>query len=77
MVEVPNTFLCFRSFIKSTNVLRMGNFVENFNFVSTSWKIIIPLGNSVQDHICVIQIHILCPSLNRKIFPDVEISSKN
>ena len=26
----------FRSFIKSTNFLRMGNFVEKFNFLSTS-----------------------------------------
>ena len=36
----------------------MGNFVEKFKFVSTSWKIIIPLGNSVGDHIWVIQIQI-------------------
>ena len=32
----------FRSFIKLTNFLRTGNFVEKFNFVSTSWKIKIP-----------------------------------
>ena len=48
----------FRSFIKSTNFSRMGNFVEKFNFVNTSWKIIILLGNSVGDHIWVIQIQI-------------------
>ena len=27
------------------------------NFVSTPWKVIITLGNSVGDHIWVIQIH--------------------
>ena len=37
----------FRSFIKSINFSRSGNFVKNFNFVSTPWKIIIPLRNSV------------------------------
>ena len=36
----------------------MGNLVEKFSFVSTSWKIIIPIGNSVGDHIWVIQIQI-------------------
>ena len=36
----------------------MGNFVEKANFVSTSWKIRIPLGYSVGDHIWVIQIQI-------------------
>ena len=48
----------FRSFIKLTNFLRMGNFVEKINFISTSWKIIIPLGNSVGDHIWSIQTQI-------------------
>ena len=36
---------------------RCGNFVKKLNFVSTPWKVIIPLGNSVGDHIWVIQIH--------------------
>ena len=37
----------FRSYIKSINFSRNGFFVKKFNFVSTPWKIIIPLGNSV------------------------------
>ena len=37
----------FRSFIKLTNFSRTGNFIKKLNFVSTPWKIIIPLGNSV------------------------------
>ena len=37
----------FRSFIKSINFSRMGNFVKKFDFVSTPWKIKIPMGNSV------------------------------
>ena len=36
---------------------RCGNFVKKWNFVCTPWKIIIALGNSVGDHIWVIQIH--------------------
>ena len=32
----------FSSFIRSINLDRCGNFIENFNFVSTPWKIIIP-----------------------------------
>ena len=28
---------------------RCGNFIEKLNFVSTPWKTIIPLGNSVGD----------------------------
>ena len=31
---------------------------KNLNFVSTPWKIIIPLGNTVGNHIWVIQIHL-------------------
>ena len=31
---------------------------KNVNLFSTPWKIIIPLGNSVGDHIWVIQIHL-------------------
>ena len=48
----------FWSFIKFTNFSRMENFIKKFNFVSTPWKIIIPLGNSVGDHTWVIQIHL-------------------
>ena len=36
----------------------MGNFVKKLNFVSTPWKIKIPIGNSVGNHIWVIQIHL-------------------
>ena len=36
----------------------MWEFHQKFNFVSTPWKIKIPLGNSVGDHICVIQINL-------------------
>ena len=35
----------------------MWKFCQKLNFVSTPWKVIIPLGNSVGDHIWVIQIH--------------------
>ena len=35
----------FRPFIKSINLERCGNLIEKFNFVSTSWKIIIPLAH--------------------------------
>ena len=37
----------FKSFIKSANFSRCGNFVEKLNFVYTPWKIIILLGHSV------------------------------
>ena len=37
---------------------RCGNLIKKFNFVSTPWKIIIPIGNSVENHIWVIQIHL-------------------
>ena len=40
-------FSYFRSFIKLINFSRSGNFIKKFYFVSTPWKIIIPLGNSV------------------------------
>ena len=36
----------FKCFIKSKNFSRCGNFVNKWNFVSTSGKIIILLGNS-------------------------------
>ena len=48
----------FRSLIKSANFSRCRNFIKKLNFVSTPWKIIIPLGNSVGVHIWVIQIHL-------------------
>ena len=48
----------FRSLIKSANFSRCRNFIEKLNFVSTPWKIIIPLENSVGDHIRVIEIHL-------------------
>ena len=32
----------FKSFIKSTNFSRCGNFIKKWNFASTAWKIIIP-----------------------------------
>ena len=35
----------------------MWKFCQKMNFVSTPWKIIIALGNSVGDHIWVIQIY--------------------
>ena len=31
---------------------------KNWNFVTTPWKIILPQGNTVGDHIWVIQIHL-------------------
>ena len=34
----------------------MWEFHQKLNFVSTPWKIKIPLGNSVGDHKCVMQI---------------------
>ena len=42
------SFWCsyFKSFIKSKKISRCGNFVDKWNFVSTSGKIIILLGNS-------------------------------
>ena len=43
----------FKSFIKSTNFSSCGNVIKKLNLVSTPWKIIIPLGNSVGDHIWV------------------------
>ena len=41
----------FKFFIKLTNFSRCRNFIKKLNFVSTPWKVIIPLGNSVRDHI--------------------------
>ena len=38
----------FRSFIKSANFSRTGNFVQKLNFVSIPGKIIISFGNSVR-----------------------------
>ena len=46
----------FRSLIKSAIFSRCRNFIKKMNFVSTPCKIIIPLGNSVGDHIRVIEI---------------------
>ena len=40
----------FRSFIKSTNFSRTGNFVEKLNFISTPWKIDIPPQPHHQPH---------------------------
>ena len=40
----------FRSFIKSINLDRCGNLIEKFNFVSTPWKIIIPLTHHPPYH---------------------------
>ena len=53
---------CFGAYILGISLNRQffsrcGNFIEKLNFVSTSWKVIIPLENSVGDHIWVIQIH--------------------
>ena len=48
----------FRSLIKLANFSRCGNFTKKLNFVSTLWKIIRPLVNSVGDHIRVIEIHL-------------------
>ena len=36
----------FKSFIKSINLNRCGNFIEKFNFVSTPSKIIIPIAHN-------------------------------
>ena len=48
----------FRSFIKLAIFSGMGNFIAKLNFVSTPWKFIIPLENSVGDYIRVIEIHL-------------------
>ena len=40
----------FRLFIKSINLDRCGNLIEKFNFVSTPWKIIIPIANNHPTH---------------------------
>ena len=40
----------FRSFIRLINLDRCGNLIENFNFVSTPWKIIIPLAHHPPYH---------------------------
>ena len=40
----------FRSFIKSVNLDRCGNFIKKFNFVSTPWKIIIPIAHHPPYH---------------------------
>ena len=40
----------YRSFIKSINLDRCGNFIEKFNFVSTPWKIIIPITHHPPYH---------------------------
>ena len=53
---------CFDAYILGISLnrqffLRYGNFIKKLNFVSTPWKVIIPLENSVGDYIWVIQIH--------------------
>ena len=48
----------FKSFIKLTKFSRYRNFIKKLNFVSTPWKIIVPLGNRIGDHMWVIQIHL-------------------
>ena len=48
----------FKSLIKLANFSRCGNFVKKLNLVSSPWKIIVPLGNSVGDHIWITQIHL-------------------
>ena len=40
----------FRFFIKLINLDRCGNLIEKFNFVSTPWKIIIPIANHHPTH---------------------------
>ena len=40
----------FRFFIKLINLDRCGNLIEKFNFVSTPWKITIPIANHHQTH---------------------------
>ena len=40
------------------NIAKMEILMKKGNLFSTPWKIIIPLGNSVWDHIWVIQIHL-------------------
>ena len=42
--------LYFRSCIKSINLDRCRNFIKKFNFVSTPWKIIIPIAHSPPYH---------------------------
>ena len=49
----------FRPFIKSTSFSRTGSFIKKIYFVSTPWKIIITLGNSVGGPILVIQMHLV------------------
>ena len=44
--------------LKQQFFFRREYFIKNLNFVSTPWKIIIPLGNSVENHMWVIQIHL-------------------
>ena len=39
----------FKSFIKSINFDRYGNFIKKFNFVSTPMKIIIPIAHHCKD----------------------------
>ena len=58
----PTWEKCFGDYILGISLNRQffsryGNFIKKLNFVSTPWKVIIPLGNSVGDHIWVIQIH--------------------
>ena len=58
----PTRQKCFGDYILGISLnlqffSRCGNFVKKLNFVSTPWKVIIPLENSVGDHIWVIQIH--------------------
>ena len=50
---------CFGAYILDISLnqqffSRCGNFIKKLNFVSTPWKIKIPLENSEGDHICVV-----------------------
>ena len=54
----PQGKSAFKFFLKLTNFCNCGNFVKKLNFVSTPWKIIIPLGSSVGDHQWVIQVYL-------------------
>ena len=52
LLQKDNMLRCsyFRSFIKSINLDRCGNFIKKFNFVSTPSKIIIPTANHPPYH---------------------------
>ena len=92
MTLCPPREKCFSAHILGLSLnqqffFRCGNFVKKLNFASTPWKIIIPLGNSVGNHIWVIQMiffsiwvgndFFFCTNFSDNFFPDVEISSKN